>query len=329
MIAVRAQLLHAEDRAIFYGGPGHAARLWQGASQVEAPVLDFQRTQQTLTARGDTASAQAVVHAVFMSAARQPGMRMGSRATAAKEAAKDGHEAATSGREVATSRPDAPGTKTGTAVQRPDVVRVASRQMVYSEAAHRADFSGMVQVESADGRMHANRASVFLQPASPAASGMSPVAPGAVPVAPGAATGAAANGAGTRAATRPSPVESKAEKSGSMGLAAGGIFGGGVKEIVAQGQITLDQPGRHGNGEQLVYTAEDGKFILTGVPGAPPRLTDEVKGTVTGASLIFNSTDDSVTVSGAAGPGSTIPGSATPGSAAKGGRTRTETRVKN
>ena len=310
VIAARAQLVHAENRAIFYGSKGHAARLWQGASQVEAPVLDFQRTQQTLTARGDTGSTQAAVHAVFLSAATQPGTRMGPKAVAPKDATQDGQQAATSGKEVATLGTDAARKKAGPAKQGPEVVRVASRQMVYSEAAHRADFSGSVQVESADGRMHANQAAVFLQTASPVAAGSA------------------------TAATKQPPVESKAEKPGSAGIAVGGIFGGGVREIVAQGQITLDQPGRHGSGEQLVYTAGDGKFILTGTPAAPPRLTDEAKGTVTGASLTFNSTDDSVTVSGAAGPGNITPGSATPGSvtpgsAAKGGRTRTETRVKN
>ena len=64
--------------------------------------------------------------------------------------------------------------------------------------------------------------------------------------------------------------------------------------------MELEQPGRKGTGEELTYTAEDGKFVLTGTSAAPPRLTDQVRGTVTGTALIFNDRDDSVMVSGGA-----------------------------
>ena len=77
--------------------------------------------------------------------------------------------------------------------------------------------------------------------------------------------------------------------------------GGGAKEverIVAQGNVQLEQPGRKGTGEKLVYTAQDGKFVLTGTSSAPPHLEDQGRGTVTGTSLIFNDRDDSVIVSG-------------------------------
>jgi lipopolysaccharide export system protein LptA len=71
-----------------------------------------------------------------------------------------------------------------------------------------------------------------------------------------------------------------------------------VSRIVARGAVELQQPGRKGNGEELTYTAADEKFVLTGTSAAPPRLTDQVRGTVTGNSLIFNDRDDSVVVSG-------------------------------
>ncbi len=71
-----------------------------------------------------------------------------------------------------------------------------------------------------------------------------------------------------------------------------------VSQIVARGGVQLQQPGRKGTGEELTYTAQDGKFVLTGTSTVPPRLTDQVRGTVTGASLIFNDRDDSVIVSG-------------------------------
>ena len=73
-----------------------------------------------------------------------------------------------------------------------------------------------------------------------------------------------------------------------------------VSKIVARGAVELQQPGRKGTGEELTYTAADGKFVLTGTSAAPPRLTDQVRGTVTGNALIFNDRDDSVMVSGGA-----------------------------
>jgi lipopolysaccharide export system protein LptA len=75
---------------------------------------------------------------------------------------------------------------------------------------------------------------------------------------------------------------------------------GQVSEIVARGAVELQQPGRKGTGEELTYTAADGKFLLTGSSAAPPRLTDQTRGTVTGNALIFNDRDDSVVVSGGA-----------------------------
>jgi lipopolysaccharide export system protein LptA len=76
--------------------------------------------------------------------------------------------------------------------------------------------------------------------------------------------------------------------------------GSQVSKIVARGGVELQQPGRKGTGEDLTYTAEDGKFVLTGTSATPPRLIDQVRGTVTGAALIFNDRDDSVVVSGGA-----------------------------
>ncbi len=71
-----------------------------------------------------------------------------------------------------------------------------------------------------------------------------------------------------------------------------------LQRIVAIGRVLITQPGRRGSGEKLVYTANDGKYILTGAPGNPPRIIDQAKGATTGAALIFNSQDDSVVVSG-------------------------------
>jgi lipopolysaccharide export system protein LptA len=71
-----------------------------------------------------------------------------------------------------------------------------------------------------------------------------------------------------------------------------------IDHLVATGRVSITQPGRKGEGEKLVYTADDGKYVLTGKPEKLPRLWDSVHGTTTGAALLFNSQDDSVEVSG-------------------------------
>jgi lipopolysaccharide export system protein LptA len=73
---------------------------------------------------------------------------------------------------------------------------------------------------------------------------------------------------------------------------------GPLERIVATGHVEVTQPGRKGMGEKLVYTAQDGKYVLTGAPGEPPRIVDDAKGTTSGTTLIFNSQNDSVEVSG-------------------------------
>ena len=71
-----------------------------------------------------------------------------------------------------------------------------------------------------------------------------------------------------------------------------------LDHILATGHVTITQPGRKGTGDRLLYTEDDGKYVLTGSAGNLPRVVDAVKGTTTGATLIFNSQDDSVVVSG-------------------------------
>ncbi len=71
-----------------------------------------------------------------------------------------------------------------------------------------------------------------------------------------------------------------------------------IDKIIAKGNVVLTQPGRKGEGERLVYTAADGRYVLTGTAANPPRISDAARGTTTGAALIFNDQDDSVEVSG-------------------------------
>ena len=73
---------------------------------------------------------------------------------------------------------------------------------------------------------------------------------------------------------------------------------GQLDHLIATGHVVFTQPGRKGDGEKLVYTADDGKYVLTGTEAGWPKMWDRVHGTTTGEALIFNSQDDSVVVSG-------------------------------
>jgi lipopolysaccharide export system protein LptA len=249
VLASRAEMKHDSQVAKFYGAGanGKPARLWQGASQVDAPVIEFEQKQRRLLAHGEGQGAPGAVHTVLVSGGT------GVKTDSAKTDNKAGKQAG--------------GGKTS-------VVRVISRDLVYSEEARKADFTGGVQVDSADGSMRGQQAVVYLQ-AAPANGGK------------------------------------KAD-----GAAGGGFMGGSVERVVASGHIEMQQPGRRASGEQLVYTASDGMFVLTGTPAALPKVVDDQRGTVTGTSLRFHTGDENVVVSNE-------------GESGAGQRVRTETRVKN
>jgi lipopolysaccharide export system protein LptA len=125
--------------AIFYGAGsqgagGTPARLWQGASQVDAPVIEFEQKQKRLLAHGEGQGAPSAVHTVLVSGGS--GIK--------PDLTKTGKQAG--------------GGKTS-------VVRVISRELVYSDEARKADFTGGVQVDSADGSMRGQQAVVYLKAA--------------------------------------------------------------------------------------------------------------------------------------------------------------------
>jgi lipopolysaccharide export system protein LptA len=86
---------------------------------------------------------------------------------------------------------------------------------------------------------------------------------------------------------------------GKARTADNGLMGGALDRVVVAGDVKLEQPGRHGTGEQLVYKANDGSFVLTGTPNVAPRILDAQQGTVTGASLLFRAGDSTIVVTGA------------------------------
>ncbi len=77
-----------------------------------------------------------------------------------------------------------------------------------------------------------------------------------------------------------------------------------LQQITALGHVRIEEPKRRATGEKLVYTAADGKYVLT---GGPPSIFSAEKGTLTGDSLTFFSRDDTVLVEGGTGRAPTPP----------------------
>jgi lipopolysaccharide export system protein LptA len=69
-----------------------------------------------------------------------------------------------------------------------------------------------------------------------------------------------------------------------------------LDRIVAQGEIQIEQPNRKATGNQLVYTAQDEKLVLTASQGRRPTIMDAEHGQITGDSLTFYRHDDRVLV---------------------------------
>jgi lipopolysaccharide export system protein LptA len=237
VLAARAIAHKASGLSEFFGSGNELARMWQGTSQVEAPVLDFYRTEKKLVAHGDPGSDSPMVRAVLVSGAGS--------GTKAKGLGSNG----------------------GT-------THIVSKELVYTDSARTVEFTGAVRVIDQDGTLTSKQATVWLTPA----------------------------GTNSPAAQTSAPASS-------------GFMGGRVDHMVATGSVVLDQPGRRGTGDKLVYTASDGVYVLTGTKAVPPKVMDQAQGTTTGAALRFRSGDDSVEVLGSE-DGKTA------------GRVRTETRMK-
>lgn len=173
-----------------------------------------------------------------------------------------------------------------------NIVRVASVKMDYSDILHEAVFSSgtqagdRVQIDGSTGTIHAQRATAYLLAASRSANTTAPKS----------------------TATSPSP------------------FNGSLDRIVITGDVQLDQPGRHGTGEQLVYTAATGQSVLTGSPVNPPHIADSQQGSITGATLLFGDAGSTIVVSGE--KPATQPSQRQP-SQNKSGRVHTETHLQS
>jgi lipopolysaccharide export system protein LptA len=70
---------------------------------------------------------------------------------------------------------------------------------------------------------------------------------------------------------------------------------GQLNRLVAQDSVVIQQANRRADGQNLVYTVADDKFVLT---GGPPSIFDAEQGKITGVSLTFFRGDDRVLVEG-------------------------------
>jgi len=75
---------------------------------------------------------------------------------------------------------------------------------------------------------------------------------------------------------------------------------GQLDHLVAENDVVIQQANRRANGQKLVYTVAEDKFVLT---GGPPSIFDAEQGKITGVSLTFFRRDDRVLVEG----GTSIP----------------------
>jgi lipopolysaccharide export system protein LptA len=136
-------------------------------------------------------------------------------------------------------------------------VNIIAERLDYSDPQRQAVFTHNVVSKSADGTLTADEATVFLLPKRATGTAKTP---------------SASAGGGALAST-PSQLD----------------------KIVAVGHVVVQQPTRHGQGEKLVYTAAEGKFVLS---GGSPSIFDAEHGITRGVSLTFFNRDDRVVVQG-------------------------------
>jgi lipopolysaccharide export system protein LptA len=134
-------------------------------------------------------------------------------------------------------------------------VKITSSRLSYTDSERKAQFEDGVQARGADLTIVARQMDVFLQRQEQAIPNQSVVGFGS------------GMGAGT----------------------------GKIDHIVAREQVVITQPGRKATGDELVYTASEEKFVLT---GGPPSIFDAEHGKITGVSLTLFRHDDRVLVEG-------------------------------
>ena len=265
ILADRADMDHASGVATFYGKP---ARLWQGASQVQAPVIELDQVQRRLIARSEASTGwssgtqAALVHTVLVRAASD-------QSTAGVGAGKSGACAVTPASGAGSAK-----AKAGSGLSAADVVRIASGGLAYSGILEQADFTGGFRADTVDATIQASQATAYLEkkPSSEGATG-------------GGTAGGQAGGGQTGAV--PS-------------------LGGTLQRVVASGHVEVRQPGLHASGEHLVYTEADELAVLTGEGKIPAKAVDAQGNATMAAELRLSSCDGGGRVEALGAPGQQV-----------------------
>ncbi|HVP56121.1 MAG TPA: LPS export ABC transporter periplasmic protein LptC [Candidatus Eisenbacteria bacterium] len=133
-------------------------------------------------------------------------------------------------------------------------VDVTADRLTYVDGDRRARYTGNVLAKSTDGSIGAEQIDAYLKPAD------------------------TANPAPAKSAQSPFPGAEGPSK---------------IDHMVAIGNVVVTEPNRRAVGDRLVYTADDGKYYLTGKTAS---IFDAEHGTAWGDSLTFYSRDDRVLV---------------------------------
>ncbi len=167
--------------------------------------------------------------------------------------------------DVKSSSPDRWGEKEN-AAGAGEAVHVSSAALNYSGERHEAVCSGGVQMRQGDMQARSQTAVVFLSgTAKPQAGAAKPVS-------------ASSNSLG--------------------GMSGAGELGGTLERMVLSGGVRLAAALGAGDGEQLVYTAKDDSYVLTGSAGKMPRMASTGQGMVTGPALLLRRGEKSIIVNG-------------------------------
>lgn len=148
ILADRAELEHATKVATFYGKP---VRMWQGGDQVQAPVIEFAKAEKRLTARGEGSAAEQVYTVLTAGASEIAGS---GKAGAGPPSCSVGAT-----KSPATKAGQAAGTKS------PEVVRITSGGLIYSDSLRQADFTRGFRADTVDGTIRAGAGTVYMQKA--------------------------------------------------------------------------------------------------------------------------------------------------------------------
>jgi lipopolysaccharide export system protein LptA len=139
-------------------------------------------------------------------------------------------------------------------------VGVTADKLTYVDEERRARYAGNVLVKSTTGTVSTQQLDVYLKQADPGSKS-------------------------------PPPSQKPAQQRGPT--LPGSDAPSQIDHMIATGRVVVTEPNRRAVGDRLVYTADEGKYLLT---GKLPSIFDAEHGTVWGDSLTFYSRDDRVLV---------------------------------